>query len=1168
MYHPQAWCLRTTLKRKYMKNFNDHHFPPGKWKRILFFMNLKLVLLLCSVGVLAAAPSYSQQKTLDVSYRGEPLVRVLDDLKTKTGYRFVYFKDVVPQRATVTVSRSGATMEQVLDEVLSDNGLTYSIMDDMVIISRSEGAARQQPAQAPATVRGTVRNPDGTPVAGASVMIRGTQTGTTTGADGAFSLVVPQVRDGAVLTVSYVGKRTVEVTWRGQQSVDITLEDTAESIEQVVVTGMFERRKESFTGAEQTFTRDDLRRVGNSNVLQSIANLDPSFRFEENLVDGSNPNSMPEIRLRGQSGFPNMSGTYSSDPNSPYFIVDGFESSLAAVMDMDMNRIASVTLLKDAAAKAIYGSKAANGVVVIETVKPAAGQLRVSYNGSLNMQIPDLKSYNLANAAEKLQIEKDGGIYEYRLDTGLEQLEDADAQFGYDNSYYGVQNEVRRGVDTDWLAQPTRVGVGQKHSLFLEGGDQSFQYGVNVSYNNVAGVMKKSNRNTFAGGVVLSYRYKSVTFRNNLTVTYNKGVESPYGSFSEYAHMNPYLRIYDDRGNVAPRPTRLIPGYVLSDASDPRYNTSRNPMYNASLNSKNFADYTEIKDNFNAEWTPAEGLKFTARASLIKTTSGSDLFVPARNTEFLDYTDDEELRRRGRYTVTDGEAIDVSGDVGANYSRTLGERHFLFANLTWAISDRRSNSHGMTGVGFPDNDLLDDFAFASQYEPDSSPSSGEATVRDMGVVGALNYSYDDRYLFDASMRMGGSSLFSANRRWGLFWSLGTGWNLHHEKFMEQVGWIDRLKLRGSLGYTGSQEFKPYQMLATFQYFADDFYDGQGGAYLISMANPWLKWQRKFEKNIGMDMTLLDNRLSARLDYYVTDTKDLVTMVTTPSSTGFKGYAANLGDARNTGYEASVRYRVWNDTERRSFLNVFASVSHNKSEIKKVSNSLTTFNQSQVDKVNNSDPTIPATEKNGYLIQYVEGHSLNGIWAVPSAGIDPATGRELYITRDGGRTFTWNARDLRECGVMEPKLSGNTGFNLEYKGFGLNVTGTWRFGGQIYNNTLADKVENADIRFNVDRRIFTDRWTRPGDHARFKDIRNDDPTKATSRFVEDDDVFTISSVNAFYDLSHTRFVRACGMERLRVLFDMSDIARLSTVALERGTAYPFAYAFSFSLQATF
>lgn len=1133
-----------------MKNCDSSHFPSGKWKKTLFFMRLNFVVLLCSVGTLVASPTYSQQTKLDVSYERTSLISVLNDLQAKTGYYFVYFDGVVPGDVSVTVSLKNASLEDILEEVLTRNGFTYKVGDSVIGIGKAQAAAVQQPSQV--TITGTVRDAGGSPIAGATVLIKGTQTGAATDPSGAFSIRTP-FRQDIVLTVSFLGKKSAEVAYTGQQSITITLEDDAAEIDEVVVTGMFERRKESFTGASATFSKDELRRVGNSNVLQSIKNLDPSFRFEENLADGSNPNATPEIRLRGQSGFPDLNEAYTSDPNAPYFIVDGFESSLTAVLDMDMNRIESVTILKDAAAKAIYGSKAANGVVVIETLRPQAGALRVTYSGSVNVQIPDLSSYDLTNAAEKLAVEQAAGHFNYIFDNGVYQATNAANQYLRNISYNALLDEVMRGVDTDWLAQPTRVGVGQKHSLFVEGGDQAFQYGIDLSYNNVAGVMKGSNRDTFAGGIKLSYRYKSLSFRNNLTLTYNKGTNSPYGDFSDYAKMNPYLRMKDADGDMLAFPGDYIPGYVQLDSQD----GLANPLYNSQFNSKDYSQYTSINNNFYIEWTPFEGFKTTGRLSFTTDDTGSEVFIPAKNTAYIDYTSDEDLKRKGRYTVSDGKATTITADINAQYSRVFAERHMLFANVGWTLSDNRYNSHGLIAEGFPDNDKLDNLAFASQYAHNTTPTSSESTTRSIGVVGVLNYSYADRYLFDASIRMSGSSQFGSDNRWGTFWSFGAGWNVHNERFMEDVDWLQAFKLRGSLGYTGSQDFAPYQSKATFQYYTDKYYNGQGGAYLMAMANPDLKWQRKLDQNIGLDLGFLENRLSARFDYYVSNTDDLLTSVTIPSSTGFRSYIANLGEVKNTGLEFNVRYQVWRNPERQAFLNVFVMGAHNKSKIMEISEALKEYNDTQV-----------AEATNGYIRRYVEGQSLNGIWAVPSAGIDPTTGSEVFIRQDGTRTFEWDSDDLRACGDTEPKLNGSVGFNFDYKGFSLNVIGTWRFGGQIYNQTLVNKVENADLHLNVDRRIFTDRWMKPGDNARFKAMTDDTKTKATSRFVEDDDLFMISSVNASYDLHNLGFVKRSGIERLRLIFDMADIGRLSSVKIERGTSYPFAYSFSFTLQATF
>ena len=1134
------------MKKKLLKTYS----PPEGSAKILLTMKLAVVLLFFTV-VQASAALYSQTIRVDVNTRGASLESVFEQIRQQSDLTFVYNLEDISDITDITLSLRSATVEDILKICLRGTGVAYELSDNTIVLRKD----RQQPAaqQQGVTIRGTVRDTDGRAVVGAAVIIKGTARGTVTDAGGAFSISARSA-DNVVLVISFLSKKTVEVAYTGQQNVNVTLEDDTANIEEVVVTGMFDRRKESFTGASTTFTKEELRRVGNSNILQSIKNLDPSFRFEENLANGSNPNVEPEIRLRGQSGFSDLAGTYTSDPNAPYFIVDGFESSLTAVMDMDMNRIESVSLLKDAAAKAIYGSKAANGVVVIETTRPHSGKFRVTYSGSFNVQIPDLSSYDLTNAAEKLIVESNGGRFNYISDNGVYQLLNAIEQYNFTNSYYALFEQVLAGVDTDWLAQPTRVGLGQKHSFFIEGGDDTFQYGVDVSYNNVAGVMKASNRDTFSGGVKLSYRYRSLSFRNNLTVTYNKGVNSPYGKFSDYAKMNPYLRIFDDHGELLTIPAEYIPGSVTS--SMPGI-TQRNPLYDATLNSKDFSEYTQINNNLYVEWTPFKGFKTTGRLSLTKEDSGTEVFIPAKNTMFLSYTTDELLKRKGRYTVIDGNSMNIAADINAQYSQFLGEKHFIFANVGWTLNNYTDKSHGLVAEGFPDNDKLDDVAFASQYADGGSPTSTESTTRSIGIVGAFNYSYHDCYLFDASLRMSASSQFGSDNRWGAFWALGVGWNLHNENFMEDTGWINTLKLRASVGYTGSQDFAAYQSQATFSYYTQDFYSGSGGAYLMSMSNSKLKWQRKLDKNIGIDIAFLNNRLSARFDYYMADTDDLLTSVTIPTSTGFKYYVANLGEVRNSGYEVNLRYQVWNNPEKRSFLNIFVVAAHNKSKITKISDYLKEYNDTQV-----------AQAANGYIRRYLEGKSMTGIWAVPSAGIDPGTGNDLYITKDGLRTYKWNSDNLAECGNTEPDLNGSTGFNFDYMGFSINVVGTWRFGGHIYNQTLVDKVENADIAYNVDRRIFTSRWAGPGDKARFKSITDKTSTKATSRFVEDDNLFIISSINASYDFQGVNFIKDSGIERLRLIFDMADIGRLGSVKIERGTSYPFAYSFSLTLQAIF
>ena len=307
------------------------------------------------------------------------------------------------------------------------------------------------------------------------------------------------------------------------------------------------------------------------NVLQALKNIDPSFQVIESNQFGSDPNRVPEIQMRGASSFTDMKDKYQTNPNQPLFIVDGFEQTIEKVMDMDMNRVESITTLKDATAKALYGSKGANGVVVIETKRPAIGQMTVSYTGSLDIQAPDLSSYNLCDAWEKLEVERLSGIYTSSTNNPVGQQQ-------RDELYQALKKEVERGVDTYWLSKPLRTGVGQKHSLNFEGGDEFIRYNVNVSYNNVAGVMKGSDRKTYGGGFTFSYRYKSLLFREQLSLLHNKAENSPYGTFSDYAKLNPYWRTHNEDGTIR----EILNPIEVSYGDDPIYN----PLINKTLNTK------------------------------------------------------------------------------------------------------------------------------------------------------------------------------------------------------------------------------------------------------------------------------------------------------------------------------------------------------------------------------------------------------------------------------------------------------------------------------------------------------------------------------------------------------------------------------------------------------
>ena len=816
----------------------------GKCRKLLLIMKLGTVLLLFFTTQVFAEVK-AQQVTIRV--QNASLEQVIWELKQRTKIVFMYSDEDIQGVKGINLNETNRDLEEVLRKCLSGTSLEFVEVSGAIIIKQS-----LTQAQAMVHVTGKVTDEQKNPLPGVTVRVKGLNVGTISDRNGNYTLNVPAM-ENMVLVFSFVGMQTQEIRYTGQRSIDVVLREEVATIDEVVITGRFDRSLETETGSSVQFKGEELRRVGNQNVLKSLANLDPSFMILESLEFGSDPNRLPEIIMRGQSSFPDLQGDYAGNPSQPLFILDGFETTLQKVYDLDMHRVSSITILKDASAKAIYGSKAGNGVVVIETIRPIVGEIRVSYSGALDLEAPDLTGYNLMNAEEKLAFELSRNMY-----LGTSGVDAVYGQNNMDIEYHKILYEVLRGVNTYWLSKPLRKGVGQKHSLHFEGGDERIRYGIGLNYNNVKGVMKGSDRNTFSGNMNFTYYHRNLIFRNTLEITMNKAINSPYGSFSEYTRLNPYWATHDDEGNLR----TLLGGYHGA-----RY---YNPLYNASINTKNTSEYTEIRNNFQMEWKIRPDLKVTGRFSFSNNVGESDVFYPSTHTMFIDFTE-EQSDRKGRYTKGYTKSTSYQADMGINYSKGF-DKHLFSVNGTWDVSSSERSSHRYVAEGFG-NDDMDDIAFGARYMEGTTPSGSSSNQREIGLVGALNYSYDSRYLFDASARTSGSSMFGADQKWGLFWSLGLGWNVHNEAFAARAQWLDRLKVRGSVGYTGSQNFDPSQAKARYEY-ADRVYDGGYGAIILSLPNDRLRWQRVLDYNVGTDLSLL-NRITLKFDYFITVTDDLL-----------------------------------------------------------------------------------------------------------------------------------------------------------------------------------------------------------------------------------------------------------------------------------------------------
>ena len=890
-------------------------------------------------------------------------------------------------------------------------------------------------------------------------------------------------------------------------------------LEDVVVTGIFTRKKESFTGSASTYSAAELKTMGTQNILQSLKTLDPAFAILEDNQFGSDPNRLPNMEIRGKSSMLGLRDELDADPNQPLFILDGFESTLAAINDLDINRVASITILKDAASTAIYGSKAANGVIVVETVKPEAGKLQVSYTGNMNLSMPDLSSYNLMNAREKLEFERLAGRFEPASWSTTSEVE-------LNRLYNEKLKVIESGVDTYWLAEPLRVGVNQKHSLYVQGGEGNFLFGLGAGYNGVSGVMEKSDRDVISGNIDLIYRMSKFQFSNKFSLT-STDYRNPIVAFSEYAAANPYYKKRNETGTIE------------KWLENNNFFKAANPLWNASQNSRDEGKNLALTNYFMAEYFPTVEWRVRARLGLTDGNDDTEKFYSRNDTRF----ENMETIKKGEYRSSNTRTNQVEGELSVTYAKVLG-KHRINLVVGGNVSSNKSLTQGYSAVGFPDGDFSYP-SFSNGYPENGTPTYYESVSRSVNGYFNTGSSFDDRYLMDFSLRTSGSSVFGTSRKYNTTWSVGLGWNLHKEKFiMDHVGWIDLLKLRASIGNPGNQSFDSAQSLLTysFQYGSMNYFGL--GAVLAQIGNPDLEWQITVDKNIGLDVTLFNKRFSLTADYYYKVTDPLLIKVSTPLSSGTETYMTNAGEQVSQGLTASVTYYIFQNFEERFSWMIRANVRTQKTRIDKIGNKLSTLNSSG---------------KGSNTVRYYDGADPDDIWAVKSAGIDPSNGKELFYAKDGSYTYDFSYDDEVICGNTRPDVEGVIGSSLNWKGFSVSLNFRYQMGADVFNEALYSKVENisrSDLNKNQDKRALYERWQEEGDIVRFKNIASAETTPMSSRFVQEENVLTLESVYLGYEF-YDGWIKKLGLSSLKFQVSMRDVFRASTIRSERGISYPFA-----------
>lgn len=1109
---------------------------------------LAVLLVIWTAGLSAVRAQQSQQ-TIAVNFRNATVQQVFTWLDNHTQYDFVYNNSQIESLPRVSMQMSRTTVVDVVKHCLRNSSLSYQIRGNMVVIRPADEIKKG--TEEAVQFSGVVYDENGLPLAGVSVVLKQASRGAVTGPDGKFTLKARR-SDDMTLSFSFLGMKNQEIAvfnngkqvFKELDKINVHMDPAVSEIGNVVVTGILNIAQKSFSGSSTTITGEQLKTVApQGNALSAIQIFEPSFRIAENLDMGSNPNALPQMYVRGRSGIgtPALDESLTSehalknDPNQPIFMLDGYEVSMEKIYDLDIERIETYTILKDAAATAMYGSRAANGVIVITTKPLPAGRLNVTYSGNFTINAPDLSSYNLMNAREKLEAERLAGYYDTddpsQIATKLKE-------------YNGKLQNIERGIETDWLALPLRTSFGHKHSIGIAGASDAFRYGLDLMYDDQEGVMKGQNRKKMSAALNLQYQYKGLTFRNQMTTTLVNSQESPYGTFSDYVRMNPYDTYLDENGNIG-----------MNIATWHSGSPYRNPMYDATLGSFDKGKRHEFYDQFDVRYYLNKKINFKANVALGYIVSDSDKFTDPAAAKF------QSTEKKGQLTTSRQKQSTYDISLNGYYNDQIGRHNINFV-VGLNIREEKTNYEGFTYSGFPEGGFS-----APGYAKDIDTKSYlEGKNRLFGALAVLNYSYNDVIFADLSGRIDGSSQFGSNKRFAPFFSTGAGVNVHNLKFFkENTPWLTQFKLRGTYGMTGKVSFPSYAAQNKYEMFTDWQYPTGDGVQIMYLGNPNLKWERTLQTDLGFEFEILKGLFYAKYNYYIKDTHDNIVDMFIPTSSGFTSYKENIGRMENRGHEIKLQSRVVNT--RNTIINLIFNGASNKGKLKKISNSLRAYND-RVNEHYNSNQGGNDVQSTP-LLRYVEGGSLTGIYAMRSLGIDPATGKELYMRRDGSTTFKWDPAENVLVGDTEPSMSGSFGLSAYWKGFTLDTYFMYEWGGQRYNQTLRTTIEMADIlNSNCDRRVLSDRWIKPGDIARFRDIKDyNSVTRPTSRLVQNYSYLNMSSLSVGYEFKRD-MIRKLGLYRLKLQFNCRDLFTASSIQVERGLSSPYARAFTLSVNASF
>jgi len=1016
---------------------------------------MKLTAFLLTVAFLQVHAKGISQITL--SLKKKPVEKVFREIERQTGYGFLYTKEMLADLPQVTIYVKNASVKEVLNQCFKGQSLEYSIDKNTIVITRKVFAAANTLAPdlvaslpPPIEIHGRVVNQQRDPLPNVSVLIAGTKIGTTTNGEGRFSLTAPDGKN-IILEVSSVGYQTKRVNVGKQTDVNIVLEVDIAGLNDVVVVGYGTQKKSDLTGSLSQVKGDDINAFPTTNVFQALSGRSSGVQVMQST---GAPGASVSIRIRGSNSI--------RGSNEPLYVVDGFPINNPTVLNnID---IESIEILKDASSTAIYGSRGANGVVLITTKKGKAGKNIIDFETSYSTQSL-IRKLDLMNAKQ------------YATLYNIKAANDGVAP-------YFTSSEIDKfGEGFDWQDFIYQSAPFLTSSLNISGGNDKTKFSISGSVLNQNGIIKGSNydRYSFRSNIDHQFNDKfsaqlSTIFTRINTDTKNSGGGARGNTLISSQFAPPTLTPYNDDGSYR----ILAPAYpfVAPDLINPlNFINEQSTIIKANINLINGSlIYRPIKE------------------ITVKITGG----VENRDDRTDSYTTRNFLNSDGSASVNTGQYTSLLNENTISYTKTFNRDHDISVLAGVTYQDFINTSLSGSGAGFL-SDAFQTYDLNAAGTP-GIPGSGYSKSVLLSYLGRINYSFKNKYLATVSYRADGSSKFSKGNKWGYFPSAALAWRISDEDFMKNNNLISNMKLRASWGMTGSQAIGPYVTLNQLSSGIVVFNDALYNAFAPGTQLPGdLKWETTEQTNFGVDLGILNNHVNITADYYIKNTSDLLNTVSLPSSLGFTQTIQNVGKVQNKGFEFNVNARIFSGKLK---WDVNANISFNKNKVVKLYDGEDILTGSGVLALQGTTSILREGRPIGQFFGYLED------------GYDDK-GKIKYKDLEPDNKLTGDDRTY----IGDPNPDFIYGFTsgLSYKNFTLDIFLQGSYGNDLFNLSSVAYAYDFVSGLNMIKDVLTDSWTPEHTNAKYPIISRNTSVSVSDRFVEDGSYLRLKNIQLAYTL---------------------------------------------------